>query len=196
VTGEHLAPDIQEMLRLFHEHGVRFLLIGGEAVIHHGYARLTGDVDFAFEQTPRNCRRLFDALSEFWGGPVPAVDSPKELLDDGIVVQFGRPPNRVDLLGSLGPVSFRQAWQNRIVETLRTSSGHVPLPVIGLEELITVKLSAGRHKDLDDAQHLREIRKALKAKQRSAAKTKLKRAPREAPTGNSRGTRRQRRRDA
>jgi hypothetical protein len=157
VTGEHLAPDVRTLIRLLHAHRVRFLLVGGEAVIHHGYPRLTGDVDLFFEATPANARRLFAALEEFWAGPVPAVGSADELLEPGIVVQFGRPPNRVDLLSALGTVSFAGAWSRRVKETLRTREGNVPLPVIGLADLLRSKRDAGRHKDLDDVEHLERI---------------------------------------
>jgi hypothetical protein len=57
VTGEHLGSDMRELVRLFHTHGVRYLVVGGEAVIHHGYPRLTGDIDFFFEQTEENCHQ-------------------------------------------------------------------------------------------------------------------------------------------
>jgi hypothetical protein len=167
MTGEHLAPDLQELIKLFHQHGVRYLLIGGEAVIHHGYARLTGDIDFAFDQERRNCVKLLTALGEFWGGSVPAVDGVEDLLVPGIVFQFGRPPNRVDLLGSLGPVPFSRAWRNRVNETLDTGDGKVPLYIIGLDDLLTVKRAAGRHKDLDDVEHLE-----------ATAKRATRRAPR------------------
>lgn len=157
MTGEHLAADIRTLVRLFHRHRVRYLLVGGEAVIHHGYARLTGDVDFFFEPTAANARRLFAALEEFWEGPVPAVGSAEELLEPDLVVQFGRPPNRVDLSNQLGSVSFATAWRRRVKETLRTRTGDVPLPVIGLEDLLRSKRDAGRHKDLDDVDHLEAI---------------------------------------
>ena len=45
-------------------HGLRFLMVGGEAVIYHGYPRLTGGVDFWYEQTTDNAARLFGALRE------------------------------------------------------------------------------------------------------------------------------------
>lgn len=37
------SQDALEFLHLLHQHGVRYVLIGGAAVIYHGYARLTGD---------------------------------------------------------------------------------------------------------------------------------------------------------
>jgi hypothetical protein len=154
VTGEHLSPDIQELVRLLHAHRVRYLLVGGEAVIHHGYPRLTGDVDFFYDRSAANVRRLYAALEEFWGGTVPAVGAPRELAEPDLVVQFGRPPNRVDLISTLGTVEFRRAWRRRVRERLRTPHGDVALHVIGLADLLQSKRDAGRHKDLDDVEQL------------------------------------------
>jgi hypothetical protein len=154
MTGEHLSPDIQLLVRLFAEHRVRYLLVGGEAVIHHGYARLTGDVDFFYDRTHANARRLFAALRVFWDGDVPSVASPEELAEADIVVQFGRPPNRVDLLSSLGTVEFASAWRRRVRETIRIGRLRVALPIIGLADLLQSKRDAARHKDLDDIAHL------------------------------------------
>jgi hypothetical protein len=158
VTGEHLAPDIQAFLRLLARHRVRYLVVGGEAVIHHGYARLTGDIDLFYDQTPANCDLLYNALAEFWGGDVPAIEGADDLLEADIVVQFGRPPNRIDLISKLGTVDFATAWRRRVHEALhlskRASRASVPLPIIGLTDLLQSKRDAGRHKDLDDIEHL------------------------------------------
>ncbi len=54
------SDDVQEFLRILAVHKVKYLIVGGEAVIYHGYARLTGDVDFVFESSGRmlgNCMR-------------------------------------------------------------------------------------------------------------------------------------------
>ena len=42
----YFSKDVQEFLKLLAAHKVKYLIVGGEAVIYHGYARLTGDVDF------------------------------------------------------------------------------------------------------------------------------------------------------
>jgi len=166
VTGEHLARDIRELLRLLSRHRVRYLLVGGEAVIHHGYPRLTGDVDLFYEQTAANARRLFDALREFWNGDVPAVASAEELLEPDVVVQFGRPPNRIDLISRLGSVKFATAWRRRVVEKIGVAPRPIPLPIISLPDLIRSKREAGRHKDLDDVEHLTAVLKSKKSRRR------------------------------
>jgi hypothetical protein len=158
VRAAHFSPDVGELIETLGRHGVRYLLVGGEAVIYHGYPRLTGDVDFFYEQTSDNSTRLFAALEEFWGGSVPAVASARELLEPGVVVQFGRPPHRVDLISAIDGVTFEAAWPHRIEEGIVFDDARSsPLPIIGLADLVRNKRAAGRHKDLDDAERLELI---------------------------------------
>jgi predicted nucleotidyltransferase len=155
VKAELFSRDVLEFLRVLAEQEVRYLLIGGAAVIYHGYARLTGDVDFLYDCSPENADRLWRALQIFWGGSVPAVAGPHELVDPKLVVQFGRPPNRIDLIAGLDAVPFADAWKNRVHETVVMGSRSVPVWILGLEDLKRAKKSAGRPKDLDDLDHLR-----------------------------------------
>ena len=95
MTKEHLSPDIIELLATFHRHGARVILVG-EAVTYHGYARFTGDVDLFYDLSPDGAGRVYAALAEFWGGTVPAAPSRRRLrggpghADEG----RGAPPDR------------------------------------------------------------------------------------------------------
>jgi hypothetical protein len=40
-----LHPDFKDFLRLLHSHEVKYLLVGGYAVVYHGYPRATGDAE-------------------------------------------------------------------------------------------------------------------------------------------------------
>ena len=150
VEEAHFSKDIQELLRLFAKHDVSFVIIGGEAVIFHGYPRYTGDVDFFYEAQPENVGRMYSALLEFWHGDIPSIDSPQDFLQEGIVVQFGRPPNRIDLLSSVDGLSYAQAWAGRE----RARMGDLQLNFLGLRELVLSKRAAGRAKDLADLTYL------------------------------------------
>ena len=44
MKSSHFSPDTLEFMYLLHEFGVRYLIVGGEAVIYYGHARLTGTV--------------------------------------------------------------------------------------------------------------------------------------------------------
>jgi hypothetical protein len=154
IKGAGFSGDILAFLRLLSKHRVRYLIVGGEAVIFHGYPRLTGDVDFFYDPAPANTRRLFDALLDFWSGRIPGVASPEELREPGMIIQFGRPPHRIDLLNRIDGVSFAQAWRSRILVALETKGGRVPVRYIARGPLLRNKRATARPKDLDDARFL------------------------------------------
>jgi len=87
---------------------------------------------------------------------VPGLAGPEELMDAGIVVQFGVPPNQIDLITSIDGVEFADAWPGRVEAVLVSPDGEVPLPFIGLDALIQNKQASGRAKDLDDLSYLME----------------------------------------
>lgn len=151
---EYFSKDIRDLLSNFSEHGVRYLIVGGEAVIYYGYPRFTGDIDIFYERTPENVNRLWKALNAFWGDDVPGVQDPSELLEEGAVLQFGVPPNRLDLINTIDGVSFQNAWDNRIMEDIFASGEKIIIYYIGLDDLIRNKKAVSRNKDLDDLRYL------------------------------------------
>jgi len=155
VEAAHFSPDTQDFIRLLHQYGVQYMIVGGEAVIYHGLARLTGDVDFFYDSRAPNVQRLFDALLEFWDGDIPALESADELANPGLVLQFGRPPNRIDLLNRIDGVSFDTAWETRLTLSMAADETTTPLYYIAREALIANKEASGRPKDLDDLIYLR-----------------------------------------
>jgi hypothetical protein len=65
-----LPQDFKELFRSLNAKGVEYLLIGGYAVIIHGYVRNTNDIDVAVSNDPENIARCLDALDDFgFGGP-------------------------------------------------------------------------------------------------------------------------------
>ncbi len=113
MKASHFSSDIKEFIKLLNVYGVRYVIVGGEAVIYYGYARLTGDVDFFYEPTTANVTYLYNALLDFWEGKIPGVKCSAELQTKGTIFQFGVPLNRIDLINSLDAVSFEEAWESR-----------------------------------------------------------------------------------
>lgn len=155
IDAASFSPDMREFLALLHGEEVRYLVVGGEAVIFHGYARLTGDLDVFYERSPENAGRLFASLLKFWQGAVPGVASAADFLVDGVIIQFGVPPRRLDLINRIDGVDFPTCWSNRrTVEMTLDNGDGVPVHYIGLRDLRTNKRAAGRPKDLDDLRFL------------------------------------------
>ena len=157
IEGFHFSPDTCDFIRLLHHYHVEYVVTGGEAVIYYGYARLTGDVDFFYNCREDNARRLFQALMEFWEGSIPGIERPEELAEEGLILQFGMPPNRIDLINRIDGVTFQEAWQARNEICLSQPAGDVPIYYISLKNLITNKAAAGRPKDLEDLKYLKKV---------------------------------------
>ena len=46
MNASHFSNDCLEFITLLNKHDVKFVIVGGEAVIYHKYVHLTGNVDF------------------------------------------------------------------------------------------------------------------------------------------------------
>jgi hypothetical protein len=150
IEAGNFSADTLEFIRLLAKHSVRHVIVGGQAVIFHGYARFTGDVDFFYSNDPDNAESLFQALLEFWDGNIPGISSAGDLMEPATVTQFGRPPNRIDLLTSIDGVTFDEAWATREIVLIQNQSQTIESSLLSLPKLIQNKNASGRPKDLDD----------------------------------------------
>jgi hypothetical protein len=60
-----LSPDFKEFLKLLNKQEVEYLVVGGYAVVIHGYPRLTGDIDLWIKPTIENSRKVVKVLEQF-----------------------------------------------------------------------------------------------------------------------------------
>lgn len=143
-----LNRDFNEFIACFEAHEVRYLIVGGYAVAAHGHPRYTKDLDVWVRVDPENARRIIEALGDFgFGGLGLAAD---DFLEDEVVVQLGREPQRIDLLTFVSGVDFDEAFENRLLAEF----GEMQVPVIGRAELRRNKLATGRLRDLADLEDL------------------------------------------
>jgi Nucleotidyl transferase of unknown function (DUF2204) len=128
--------------------GAEVVVVGGVAVNAHGYLRATRDLDIFFRPTEDNARVVFSALQTI--GVVPEGKTAFDLLDDEEHLRFGRGEDTVDVLASIGEMSFEQVWRNRV----ETHIHGVRLPFISKRDLILNKRQTGRLRDLADVEEL------------------------------------------
>ncbi len=161
-SKNYFSKDITDFLVLLNKHFVKFVLVGGEAVIYYGHARLTGDIDIYYEISNDNIEKLWNSLLEFWDNDIPMMKSKDEFHKKGIIVQFGLPPNRIDLINTIGGVQFTEVWKNKIIEKLDLGNDIlIDINLVGLNELIKNKKTVGRHKDLEDIKFLQKVKKTI-----------------------------------
>jgi len=139
-----LSQDLREFIGLLNSKGVKYLVVGGHAVVFHGYPRLTVDTDFFVECSPENARRLEEVMGDFGFSSLGL--KAKDFLEQRQVVQLGRAPNRIDILTSLSGVTFEEAWKCKIEARLND----LPVHFISKELLIRNKQATDRSQDRAD----------------------------------------------
>ena len=60
-----MEKEYLNLISLFHAEGVEYAVVGGYAVIAHGFPRTTGDLDLWVRPTPANARRVVAGAGTF-----------------------------------------------------------------------------------------------------------------------------------
>lgn len=153
-----LSQDFREFLELLNEKRVEYLVVGGYAVVVHGYPRLTGDIDIWVRPTLENGRRVVSILREFGFGGLSITGS--DFLAPDRIIELGYPPVRIDLMTSIGTDKFESCFDRRKVVNV----DGVSINFIGFEDLKRSKRVAGRPRDIDDLTNLTKIKKPRRKK--------------------------------
>jgi hypothetical protein len=142
--------DFKELLKTFNNYQVKYLVVGGYAVIKYAEPRYTKDIDLWINAEKDNATAVSQALRAF-GAPLIGLTE-DDFAREGYFYQMGVPPVRVDILMSIPGLKFAQAWERRVM----VDFDGVMVPFISKRDLITSKIAAGRPQDLIDAQLLTE----------------------------------------
>jgi hypothetical protein len=132
---------------------VEFILIGGYAVIYHGYGRTTGDMDIWLKPDNDNRDKLLPVLRSL--GIVEEDIEQIKTMDFTNVLAFhiDEPPRRVDFLTKTVGLTFQEADTKKMFLPL----GEFQVPVLHIDDLIVNKLISGRTKDKADVEELQKI---------------------------------------
>jgi hypothetical protein len=139
-----VQPDFRELLALFVDRDVEFLIVGSYALAFHGAPRYTGDIDILVNPTNANAERVIAALDAFGFGSLGLAAGDFTQTDQ--VVQLGQPPVRVDLLTSISGVSWEEAANGAVPGDF----GDVRVRYLGVDEFVTNKRASGMQRDLAD----------------------------------------------
>ena len=143
--------DFTDLLSLFNDNNVRYLVIGGYAVIQHAEPRFTKDLDLWISTDPSNARAVYQSLKNF-GAPLTDLTE-ADFAEEGYFYQMGVPPVRVDILMGIPGIQFEGAWDRRV----EVDFDGLRIPFISRPDLIMAKLASGRPQDLIDAELLAQV---------------------------------------
>ena len=139
--------DFERVVASLNKHKVEFMVIGGWAVVYHGYVRETEDLDIFIRRSQENAQRAVAALAAV-GGACPELKPEVFTVDNGI--SLGEIPVKIDILSQLPGVDFDQAWPRGESGVFGLETVHY----ISREDLIRNKRAVARPKDLNDALEL------------------------------------------
>jgi hypothetical protein len=147
--------DAERILRALAEHKVDYVLIGGLAVQTHGHVRTTNDADLIPAPEPANLKRLAAALRSLGAEVVnPGAERTEitaKMLPRATIWQFTSRDGGIDVMHEVpGGRSFAELSAG----ALHVRLGDIDVPVVGLDDLIQMKLARGRPLDLADVASL------------------------------------------
>ena len=156
----------EKIFRELENRGIRYLVIGGIAVNLHGFSRATGDLDIMLSFDRENivkCINAFKAL-EFR----PRIPVKIEELGDPVKLEMWKREKNMKVFSVYNPlnvmeqldimienyIDFELAFKNREMVIAK----NIEIPIISIDDLITLKEKAGRERDKIDIKALKKIK--------------------------------------
>ncbi len=148
-----LHPDFKDLLVEFVRASVRFVVLGGYAVGHHGKPRATKDLDLLISREGDNLARAATAIARF-GAPSSVVNDVRALQPNEIVY-LGVPPVHVDVMCRADGIETEDV----IARAVFVRVADLDVPFIALGDLLANKRASGRPQDLADVALLEKMHK-------------------------------------
>jgi predicted nucleotidyltransferase len=155
----------ERVFRLLNEHEIRYVIVGGIAVVLHGSPRLTVDLDIIIDLEPVNAGQAIEVLQRAGFMAEIPVDI-RQFADENVrrswiteknmkalsLHDHETPPTVIDLLAE-SPIAFEDLYQRAKLISL----DEMTLRVASIPDLIVLKRISGRPEDLRDIAELEKI---------------------------------------
>ena len=160
--------SVEAIVKSLNGAGVKYLIVGGVAVVAHGYERLTKDLDLVIGLERENIIRGLRALMKI-GYRMSIPVTPEDFADEKQRAQWRKSKNMIVL--KLWSDTHRRTPVDVFVyepfdfDAEYAAAKHqevmpkVKAPVVSLKTLLKMKRAAGRPQDLADITDLKRIEK-------------------------------------
>ncbi len=158
--------SLEAIIAALNRNKVRYLIVGGLAVVAHGFGRVTFDLDLVVQLQPENVQQAMRALETLGYRPIAPV-SARDFADPNIraawireknMVVFGlqspqHPDTPVDVFVT-EPFDFNREYEAALVGEIMPG---IQARFVRQETLIRMKESVDREKDREDVRQLRSL---------------------------------------
>jgi len=159
------TSDFEAVFAALQQAGVRYLVVGGVAVVFHGYPRFTADLDLVVALDRENVVGLAGALATLGYRPRAPVsadaladpETRRSWIKDKALTVFSfwspaHPATEIDVF-----VTEPFPMEPALARAVRVQLGALLVPVASIPDLIFLKRQSARPKDMDDIQALEAI---------------------------------------
>jgi predicted nucleotidyltransferase len=163
-----LRPKFRTAIKVMDAAGVRFVVIGGVAMALHGSAHLTVDIDFCYARTKENFQAVAAAIAPYTPTLRGAPDDLPFIWDaqtvrSGLNFTLKTRLCDIDLLGEVSGIeSFEQLWGQSVIMEVEGVKVHVA----SIDDLLAMKVAAGRIKDQIHEIEIRALQKILRLEEK------------------------------
>jgi hypothetical protein len=159
--NDNALGSLVAVCSILNKHAAEYLVVGGSAVILHGYFRYSTnaagiladkpDLDFWYNPTYSNYFKILKVLEEL-GQNVSKFKAEQSPNPEKSFFRYEFEQFTLDLLSNLkAPLKFNTAFVNK--ETVVFSE--IEIPFLNLDDLIADKAANARPKDLADIEQLK-----------------------------------------
>jgi hypothetical protein len=137
-----ILPPTRRVLSIIQKHGVKALLMGGQACVLYGAIEVTFDTDIAVLLEGQNIEALRRALAELEAEPIAVPPFDPAYLERGFFLHFrcfhaDAPRQRLDVAAKMrGVAPFEELWERR---ALLVDQDGTEYAALGLADLVQSK---------------------------------------------------------
>ena len=147
-----LIQQFNEVLIALHKYKVKYILIGGYAVILYGFPRFTQDIDIVVKMDERNIENLRIALDSIFHDE-SIKDITFQEMKEYAVIRYGTQDGFfLDIMAGIGTIADYSS-----IEYIEQTFNEIPIRIATPEALIRLKENTIRPHDKRDAIYLREL---------------------------------------
>jgi predicted nucleotidyltransferase len=159
------GSEFAEILRRLNENNVRYVLIGGLAMMLHGSAHITQDIDIGYARDRENYEALADALRSMNARLRNVPPGVPFFLDAHTFRNTQNLTLDTDLapFDLLGHISGAEDFDELFARSLLAEIDGVPVHIASLDDLILMKRAANRQKDQNHILELEALRRLRNA---------------------------------
>ncbi len=157
-----------ELFDLLNRSKVKYLVVGGVALVLHGVVRFTADIDMMLDLSKDNLTKFFGVLKQLKFIPKLPIKM-EDLADESlrkkwakeknmIVFSFVKDDYKIIDVFVENPIDFEEAYSRKQAK----KAGNTVVDVISFDDLIGLKKLSAREQDLIDIKMLEELRNEAK----------------------------------